>query len=98
MTRLARKTRLVRPWPRSHVMAADAAILVFLFSWDELTDAVLLRSTHRTMPPLIDYYTSDGQMGAASVLAVITPIPAALIVAVRQRFVRRGALTGGVNE
>jgi multiple sugar transport system permease protein len=77
---------------------AAASILIFLLSWDELTYALLIQVLYRTVPPLIYYYTQFGQLGAASILAVIMLIPAILVIAVLQRLLTRAALTGGVKE
>ncbi len=77
---------------------AAASILIFLLSWDELTYALLIQVLHRTVPPLIYYYTQFGQLGSASILAVIMLIPAVLVIATLQRLLTRAALTGGVKE
>ncbi len=72
-----------------------AFILIFLLSWDEFTYALLIQLTHRTMPPLIYYYTEFGQIGSASVLAVLMLLPAVLVIAFLQKLIARG-LTAGV--
>ncbi len=69
-------------------------ILVFLLSWDEFAYALLIQLTHRTMPPLIYYYTEFGQIGAASVLAVLMLLPAILVIATLQRTMTRGIISG----
>ncbi|RKZ33241.1 hypothetical protein DRQ33_04575 [bacterium] len=76
---------------------ATAFILIFLLSWDEFTYALLIQLTHRTMPPLIYYYTEFGQLASASVLAVIMLIPAILIIVFLQRILNRGVLRGGIK-
>ena len=76
---------------------ASTAILVFLTSWDEFTYAVLLQLTNRTMPPLIYYYTEFGQLDAASTLALMTLIPAIIVIAALQRLLVRGVLAGGIR-
>ena len=76
---------------------ASSAILIFLTSWDEFTYAILLQLTNRTMPPLIYYYTEYGQLGAASTLAVLTLVPAVIVIAVLQRLLVRGVLAGGLR-
>jgi len=76
---------------------ASASILVFLTSWDEFTYAILLQLTHRTMPPLIYYYTEYGQLGAASTLAFMTLVPAVIVIAALQRLLVRGVLAGGLR-
>jgi multiple sugar transport system permease protein len=77
---------------------AAASILIFLLSWDELAYALLIQVLHRTVPPLIYYYTQFGQLGSASILAVIMLIPAVFVIATLQRLLTRAALTGGVKE
>ena len=76
---------------------ASASILIFLTSWDEFTYAILLQLTHRTMPPLIYYYTEYGQLGAASTLAFMMLIPAVVVIAALQRLLVRGVLAGGLR-
>lgn len=83
--------------PAARGAIGGASILVFLLSWDEFTYALLIQLTNRTMPPLIYYYTEYGQLGAASVMAVLMLIPAILVIAILQRLVMRGALAGGVK-
>ncbi|GBD93980.1 trehalose transport system permease protein SugB [bacterium BMS3Abin05] len=84
--------------PVSKGALAAAFILIFLLSWDEFTYALLIQLTHRTMPPLIYYYTEFGQIGSASVLAAIMLIPAVLVIAFLQRFMARGILSGVLKE
>ncbi len=80
--------RIAMPAVRGSIAAAF--VLIFLLSWDEFTFAILIQLTHRTMPPLIYYYTEFGQLGAASVLAVTMLLPAVCVIFVLQRFVARG--------
>lgn len=75
-----------------------AFILIFLLSWDEFTYALLIQLTHRTMPPLIYYYTEYGQIGSASVLATIMLVPAVLVIAFLQRFMMKGMISGVLKE
>jgi len=83
--------------PAARGALGGAAILVFLLSWDEFTYALLIQLTNRTMPPLIYYYTEYGQLGSASVMAVLMLVPAILVIAALQRLVSKGALAGGVK-
>ncbi len=71
-----------------------AFILIFLLSWDEFTYALLIQLTHRTMPPLIYYYTEYGQIGTASVLAVLMLVPAVLVIGFLQKLIVRGMTSG----
>lgn len=49
--------------------------------WDAFTYALLIQLTHRTMPPLIYYYTEFGQLGSASTPTALIPIPAVFVIA-----------------
>jgi len=75
-----------------------AFILIFLLSWDEFTYALLIQLTHRTMPPLIYYYTEYGQIGSASVLATLMLVPAVFVIAFLQRFIMKGMISGVLKE
>lgn len=74
-----------------------AFILVLLQSRVEFTHALLIQLTHRTMPPLFYCYTEFGQLAAASVLAVLMLVPAVLVIAIFQRLLMRGVLSGVVK-
>lgn len=87
--------RIALPAVRGSVGAAF--ILIFLLSWEEFTYALLIQLTHRTMPPLVYYYTEFGQMGSASTLAVLMLIPAALVIATLQQLITKGVISGGVK-
>jgi ABC-type glycerol-3-phosphate transport system permease component len=80
--------------PAARGTLATAALLVFLLSWDEFTYALLIQLTHRTMPPLIYYYSQYGELGAASTLALVMLLPSALVIAALQRLVTAGAMEG----
>lgn len=79
---------LVRP------QLATAALFAFLASWDELTYALLLQVTNRTLPPLLYYLSAFGFPGLSSALAVIMLLPALLLLALLQRAFRAGVLSG----
>lgn len=79
---------LVRP------QLATAALLVFLASWDELTYALLLQVTNRTLPPLLYYLSAFGFPGASSAVATVMLLPALALVAVLSRAFRAGLLSG----
>lgn len=74
-----------------------AFILIFILSWDEFAYALLIQVTNRTMPPLIYYYAEYGQLGSASVLAVIMLFPAILVIATLQKLIARGVIAGGIK-
>lgn len=77
-------------WPQ----AATAALLVFLTSWDELTYALLLQVTNRTLPPLLYYLSAFGFPGLASAVAAIMLLPALALIVVVERAFRSGVLAG----
>ncbi|HEY8514619.1 MAG TPA: carbohydrate ABC transporter permease [Candidatus Binatia bacterium] len=79
---------LVRP------QLATAALLVFLASWDELTYALLLQVTNRTLPPLLYYLSAFGFPGLSSAVGVIMLLPALALVVVLERAFRSGLLSG----
>lgn len=88
--------RVMLPTARGAIGAAF--ILTFLLSWDEFTYALLIQLTHRTMPPLIYYYTEFGQLGSASTLAALMLIPAILVITSLQRLKTKGFLSGGLKR
>jgi ABC-type glycerol-3-phosphate transport system permease component len=79
---------LVRP------QLATAALLVFLVSWDELTYALLLQVTNRTLPPLLYYLAAFGFPGLSSAVGVVMLLPALALVVVLERAFRSGLLGG----
>ncbi|MEW6268249.1 MAG: carbohydrate ABC transporter permease [Thermodesulfobacteriota bacterium] len=79
---------LVRP------QLATAALLVFLASWDELTYALLLQVTNRTLPPLLYYLSAFGFPGLSSAVGVVMLLPALGLVVVLERVFRAGVLSG----
>ncbi len=83
--------------PAARGTVAAAAILVFLLSWDEFTYALLIQLTHRTLPPLIYYFTEYGELGTASALALLMLVPATLVILGMQRLIARGLTTGVVK-
>ena len=91
------RTLLFVSLPAARGTVAAAAILIFLLSWDEFTYALLIQLTHRTLPPLIYYFTEYGELGAASALALLMLIPAALVILGMQKLISRGLTTGVVK-
>jgi ABC-type spermidine/putrescine transport system permease subunit II len=70
--------------------------LSFILSWDEFGFALLIQVAHRTLPPLLYYYTVFGDVGPASALALIMLVPAvAVVVALGPGL--RTAVTGGIR-
>jgi multiple sugar transport system permease protein len=87
--------RITLPTARGAI--SSAFILIFLLSWDELTYALLIQLTHRTLPPLLYYYTEYGMLGAGSTLAILMLVPSVIVIALLQRLMTRGILTGSVK-
>lgn len=80
--------------PLARGALAAAFILSFILSWDEFGFALLIQVTHRTLPPLLYYYTVFGNAGAASALALVMMVPAiGVVMALRPML--RGALMAG---
>jgi multiple sugar transport system permease protein len=82
--------------PAARGPLAGAAVILFLTSWDEFLYALMIQLTHRTMPPLLYYYTEYGQLGAASAMALVMILPAIAVIGFLQRFVVRSSYAGGV--
>lgn len=73
---------------------AIAALLSFLASWDELTYALLLQVTNRTLPPLLYYLSAFGFPGLSSAVAVVMLLPSLVLLVVIGRAFRPGVLSG----
>jgi len=79
---------------------ASAAILAFVFSWNEFSIALNLTSqSAATVPVAIarfaqQYEIQHGQMAATSIISIV---PALLLLIVGQRFVVRGLTLGAVK-
>lgn len=88
--------------PLSTPALATTAILVFIFSWNELLYALSFISTpsKRTIPVAIALFAGEhlepwGQIAAASVVATL---PLALLTFLFQRRIVRGLTAGAVRE
>jgi multiple sugar transport system permease protein len=82
--------------PQARGALTAALILSFILSWDEFGFALLIQVAHRTLPPLLYYYTVFGDVGPASALALIMLVPAvAVVVALGPGL--RTAVTGGIR-
>jgi multiple sugar transport system permease protein len=88
--------------PLSWPALATSAILVFIFSWNELLYALAFLSTpsKRTIPVAIALFAGEhvepwGQIAAASVVATL---PLALLTLVFQRRIVSGLTAGAVKE
>jgi multiple sugar transport system permease protein len=81
---------------------ASAALLTFLFSWNEFLFAYTFTATEasRTVPVALSLFPGIfevpwGDIAAASILASLPPI---VLVAVLQRYLIRGLLAGALKE
>jgi multiple sugar transport system permease protein len=80
-----------------------AAILVFIFCWNEFLFAISLTSTERsrTAPAALAFFTGDSQFedptGAISAAAVVITIPIILFVLFFQRRIISGLTSGAVK-
>jgi multiple sugar transport system permease protein len=88
--------------PLSWPALATSAILVFIFSWNELLYALTLLSTpaKRTIPVAIALFAGEhvepwGQIAAASVVATL---PLAILTLLFQRRIVSGLTAGAVKE
>ncbi|MGO9057773.1 MAG: carbohydrate ABC transporter permease [Candidatus Binataceae bacterium] len=80
--------------PQAKAAIAASLVLSFIMSWDEFGFALLIQVTHRTLPPLLYYYTVFGDVGPASALALFMLVPAvAVIIAVRP-MLKAGLIAG----
>lgn len=70
---------------------------MFIASWDEFMYALLIQLTNRTLPPLVYYYSEFGQLGTASMLAVLMLVPVMLVIAALQQLVSKGVFTGALK-
>ncbi len=87
--------RIALPTARGAI--SSAFILIFLLSWDELTYALMIQLTNRTLPPLLYYYTEFGMLGSASTLAILMLVPSVIVIVLLQRLLRRGILSGSLR-
>lgn len=78
--------------PQAKAAIAASLILSFIMSWDEFGFALLIQVTHRTLPPLLYYYTVFGDVGPASALALIMLIPAVAVIVALRPMLRAGLL------
>ncbi len=83
--------------PMARGAIAAAFVLCFILSWDEFGFALLLQQTNRTLPPLLYYYTTFGNVGPASALAVLMMIPAVIVVIALGPVLRGSTLATGTR-
>jgi multiple sugar transport system permease protein len=80
--------------PQAKLAIAASLVLSFIMSWDEFGFALLIQVTHRTMPPLLYYYTVFGDVGPASALALVMLGPAVAVIVALRPMLKSGALKG----
>ena len=80
-----------------------AAILVFIFAWNDFLFAMVLTSTNaaRTVPPALAFFTGGSQFtdptGAISAAGVVVTIPIIIMVLLFQRRIVAGLTSGAVK-
>jgi multiple sugar transport system permease protein len=80
-----------------------AAILVFIFAWNDFLFAIVLTSTDasRTVPATLAFFTGGSQFtdptGAIAAASVVITIPIIIMVLVFQRRIVAGLTAGAVK-
>jgi multiple sugar transport system permease protein len=80
--------------PQARMAIAASVVLSFILSWDEFGFALLIQVTHRTMPPLLYYYTVFGDVGPASALALVMLAPALAVIVALRPMLKSGVIAG----
>ncbi len=80
--------------PQAKTAIAASLVLSFIMSWDEFGFALLIQVTHRTMPPLLYYYTVFGDVGPASALALVMLVPALAVIIALRPVLKSGLIAG----
>jgi multiple sugar transport system permease protein len=80
--------------PQAKTAIAASLVLSFIMSWDEFGFALLIQVTHRTMPPLLYYYTVFGDVGSASALALVMLVPALAVIIALRPMLKSGLIAG----
>lgn len=80
--------------PQAQMAIAASFVLSFLISWDEFGFALLIQVTHRTLPPLLYYYTVFGDVGPASALALVMLVPAVAVIVALRPMLKSGLIAG----
>ncbi|WP_402843424.1 carbohydrate ABC transporter permease [Microbacterium sp. GXS0129] len=90
---------IVLPVARNGVITA--ALFSFLFSWSDFLFALTLTTTEEVRPVTLGIYTYLGTQvanwGAVMATAVLSSIPAILLLVLAQKFVAAGAAGGAVK-
>lgn len=94
-SRLGTLARVIFPLAAAGI--AVASLFVWLYSWNEFLYARLLTTNQNTLPlQVFQAIDRGGKQEMATVAAVLT-LPILLVVAFLQRYLRPGALAGGVK-
>jgi len=80
--------------PQAKAAIAASLVLSFIMSWDEFAFALLIQVTHRTLPPLLYYYTVFGDVGSASALALVMLVPALAVIIALRPMLKSGLVAG----
>jgi ABC-type glycerol-3-phosphate transport system permease component len=80
--------------PQARAAIAASLVLSFIMSWDEFGFALLIQVTHRTLPPLLYYYTVFGDVGPASALALVMLVPALVVIIALRPMLKAGLIAG----
>jgi multiple sugar transport system permease protein len=94
--RLAVLLHVVLPLTRGAVGAA--ALLGFLYSWDDFTHALVIQVTYPTLPPKIAYVAQYGELSQASALALVMLVPAAAVMAVLSKTIVSSGALGRIEK
>ena len=80
-----------------------AAILVFIFAWNDFLFAAALTSTNdaRTVPAAIAFFTGSSRFelptGSIAAASVVVTVPVSLVVLILQRRIVAGLTAGAVK-
>ena len=94
-------TKVIAPLAAPGVFTA--AILVFIFAWNDFLFAISLTSTDkaRTVPAALAFFSGDSQFaqptGSIAAAAVVVTIPIIIMVLIFQRRIVAGLTTGAVK-
>ncbi|HEV3111311.1 MAG TPA: carbohydrate ABC transporter permease [Candidatus Binataceae bacterium] len=78
--------------PQARAAIAASIVLSLIMSWDEFGFALLIQVTHRTLPPLLYYYTVFGDVGPASALALVMLLPALVVIIALRPMLKSGLI------
>lgn len=94
-SRLGTLLRVILPAARSGI--AVAALFVWLYSWNEFLYARLLTTSQNTLPLQVFQAIDRGTKQQMAAVAAVLLVPILCVVAVLQRYLRPGTLTGAVK-